>query len=107
MGAAMISLIPLALLLALQTVPLPSADDVRQAVQDGLAARCGDDDACIARQPEAEVRNVACRAAGEGMAVCRYESRAGATAWRAAETRFRFDVETGFWLADDGEGELG
>jgi hypothetical protein len=95
---------PIALLLAFQAAPaLPTADDVRQAVADVAASRCGDDDACIARQPAVQVRAVACTAAGEDMASCRYESRAGAAAWRPATTRFRFDIETQMWFADDAE----
>jgi hypothetical protein len=96
---------PIALLLALQAAApaLPTADDVRQAVADVAASRCGDDDACIARQPAVTVRGVACTRAGEDQASCRYESRTGAAAWRPASTRFRFDIETQLWFVDDGE----
>ena len=93
----------LALLLALQAAPLPAQEDVRQALADQLALRCGDDDACIARQPAVEVRSLACSPAGEDMASCRYESRAGAAAWRPATTRFRFDIETQLWFVEEGE----
>jgi hypothetical protein len=79
---------------------LPTEEEVRQALSDEQGARCGDDDACIARQPAIAVRAVACRAAGEDLASCRYESRAGTGAWRAAETRFRFDIETQLWFID-------
>ncbi|HEX8216727.1 MAG TPA: hypothetical protein VF577_04610 [Allosphingosinicella sp.] len=82
---------------------LPTEEEVRQALADEQGARCGDDDACIARQPAVEVRSVACEAAGEDMASCRYETRAGAAAWRAATSRFRFDIETQLWFIDDGE----
>jgi hypothetical protein len=93
----------LALALALQAAApaLPTQDDVRQGAADALAARCGDDDACIARQPAVEVRAVACTAAGEDMASCRYETRTGAAPWRAATSRFRFDIETQLWFLDD------
>jgi hypothetical protein len=92
----------LALALALQAAApaLPTQDDVRQAVADVAASRCGDDDACIARQPAVQVRAVACTRAGEDQASCRYESRAGAAAWRPATTRFRFDIETQMWFVD-------
>lgn len=106
MGAAMTpisALAPLAFLAAFQAAPLPSQEDVRQALQDMLGARCGDDDACIARQPAVEVRALACTPAGEDLASCRYESRAGAAAWRAGTAHFRFDIETQLWFADDGE----
>jgi hypothetical protein len=99
-------LAPIAFLLAFQAAPaapLPTQDDVRQAVADVAASRCGDDDACIARQPAVAVRAVACTRAGEDIASCRYETRTGAAAWRAASTRFRFDIETQLWFVDDGE----
>jgi hypothetical protein len=93
----------LALALALQAAApaLPTQDEVRQAVADVAASRCGDDDACIARQPAVTVRAVACSRAGEDLANCRYETRTGAAAWRAANSRFRFDIETQMWFLDD------
>ena len=94
---------PFALLLAFQAAPLPAQEDVRQALADALAMRCGDDDACIARQPAVEVRALSCAPAGEDIASCRYESRTGAAAWRPGTTRFRFDIETQLWFVDDGE----
>ena len=96
-------LAPIALLLTLQAAQLPSADDVRQALQDSLGARCGDDESCIARQPRVEVRGMACRAAGEDLASCRYETRTGAAAWRPATQSFRFDIETQLWFVEEGE----
>ena len=95
----------LALLLALQApAPLPSTDDVRQAVEDSLNARCSgtaEADACGANRASPEVRNVSCRSAGEDLAACRYESRTAGGAWRATETRFRFDIETQLWFVDE------
>ncbi len=82
---------------------LPSSDDVRQALADQLAARCGEDEACIARQPAVQVRALSCTAASDGMATCRYESRTGTAAWRAGTTRFRFDLDTSMWAVDEGE----
>ena len=97
-------LITLALALAaLQAAPLPAADDVRQALADQLASRCGDDDACIARQPATEVRAVTCTPAGEDLAACRYETRTGTAPWRAGESRLRIDIETQLWFLDEGE----
>jgi hypothetical protein len=93
----------IALVAALQAAPLPAQEDVRQALADQLALSCGDDDACIARQPATEVRGVTCTPAGEDMATCRYETRTGTAAWRAAESRFRFDIETQLWFLDEGE----
>ncbi len=93
----------LALLLALQAAPLPAQEDVRQALTDANAMRCGDDDACIARQPPVEVRALSCTPAGEEMASCRYETRTGGPAWRPGTTRLRFDIETQLWFVDDGE----
>ena len=93
----------IAFALLLQTAPLPAQDDVRQALADQLALACGEDEACAARQPAVEVRAVACRATGEDAASCRYEHRAGTGAWRAAETSFRFDIETQLWLVDSPE----
>ncbi len=87
----------------LQSAPLPAQEDVRQAIADQLASRCGDDDACIARQPAVEIRALSCQPAGEEMATCRFESRTGAAAWRAGETRLRFDVETQMWFVDENE----
>ena len=83
------------------SAPLPAQEDVRQALADELASRCGDDDACIARQPATSVRALTCRSEEEGVALCRYESRTGTAAWRAGETRFRFDVETELWFLDE------
>ena len=92
-----------ALALALQAPLLPAHEDVRQALADQLASRCGDDDACIARQPATEVRGVSCQSAGQDVASCRYETRTGPAPWRAGETRFRLDIETQLWFVDDGE----
>jgi hypothetical protein len=103
---------PLALLLALQApTALPRTDDVRAAVEDQLNALCSGEaeaDACRANRATAEIRGLACRAAGEDAATCRYERRsttvAGRTTqWAAAETNLRFDVETGLWFVDDAE----
>ena len=93
----------LALVAALQAAPVPAQEDVRQALADQLASRCGDDDACIARQPATEVRGLSCEPAGEDMASCRYETRTGTAAWRPGQSRFRFDIETQLWFVDDGE----
>ena len=90
----------LALVAAFQPGPVPAQEDVRQALADQLASRCGDDDACIASQPATAVRTLSCRSEGEDVALCRYESRTGSAAWRAGETRFRFDVETQLWFVD-------
>jgi hypothetical protein len=79
---------------------LPTEEEVRQALSDEQGARCGDDDACIARQPVIAVRSVVCTNAGEDLASCRYESRAGTGAWRPATSRFRFDIETQLWFID-------
>ena len=99
----------IALLLAFQAAPLPAADDVKTAVEDQLNASCaglGEADGCGANRAVAEIRALACRPAGEDAASCRYERRTrsaarGASAWQAAETRFRFDVETQLWFVDD------
>ena len=99
----------IALLLALQAAPLPSADDVKAAVEDQLNASCaglGEADGCGANRVSAEVRGLSCRAAGEDLAACRYERRTrsaarGAGVWQAAQTNFRFDVETQLWFVDD------
>jgi hypothetical protein len=98
----------LTLLLALQA-PVPAAADVRQAVEDEINALCSGEaeaDACRSNRATAEVRALACRPAGEDSAICRYEKRsttaAGRTTpWAAAETTFRFDVETRLWFVDD------
>lgn len=82
---------------------LPAQDDVRQALADQLAARCGEDEACVARQPAVEVRALSCAAAGDDMATCRYETRAGTGAWRPGTNRFRFDLDTSMWAVDEGE----
>ena len=86
--------------LSAASAPVPAQEDVRQALADELASRCGDDDACIARQPATSVRALTCLSAEEGVALCRYESRTGTATWRAGETRFRFDVETELWFID-------
>ena len=86
--------------LSAASAPVPAQEDVRQALADELASRCGDDDACIARQPATSVRALTCLSEEEGVALCRYESRTGTAAWRAGETRFRFDVETELWFID-------
>ena len=86
--------------LSAAAAPVPAQEDVRQALADELASRCGDDDACIARQPATSVRALTCLSEEEGVALCRYESRTGTAAWRAGETRFRFDVETELWFID-------
>jgi hypothetical protein len=99
----------LTLLLAFQAAPLPSAEDVKTAVEDQLNASCaglGEADGCGARRATAEIRALACRAAGEDLASCRYERRTrsaarGTSAWQAAQTNFRFDVETGLWFVDE------
>ncbi|HEX8526217.1 hypothetical protein [Allosphingosinicella sp.] len=96
-------LVTLALAAALQAAALPAQEDVRQALADQLASRCGDDDACIARQPATQVRALSCQPDGEDLASCRYETRTGSAPWRPAETRFRFDIETQLWFADEGE----
>lgn len=93
-------LMAFALAAAFHGTSVPAQEDVRQALADQLASQCGDDDACIARQPATAVRALACQAEGDDMAVCRYESRNGNAAWRAGETRFRFDVETQMWFVD-------
>ena len=85
---------------AAASAPVPAQEDVRQALADELASRCGDDDACIARQPATSVRALTCRSEEEGVALCRYETRTGTAAWRAGETRVRFDVETELWFID-------
>ena len=82
---------------------LPSQEDVRQALSDQLAARCGEDEACIARQPAVEVRALSCTPAGDDLATCRYQSRTGTAAWRAGTNRFRFDLDTSMWAVDEGE----
>ena len=100
----------LALLLALQA-PLPAADDVRAAVEDQLNAACsglGEQDACAANRVTAEIRALSCRPAGEDVAACGYQRRTrsaarGISAWQAATTRFRFDIETQLWFVDDAE----
>jgi len=102
--------------LALQA-PVPSADDVRIAVEDELNALCSGEaeaDACRANRATAEVRGLACTPAGEDVATCRYERRSTTaagrtTAWQAEQKNFRFDVETQLWFvdADAGSGELG
>ena len=97
----------LAFLVALQA-PLPNADEVRAAVEDQLNAACsglGEQDACASNRATAEIRALACRPAGEDAAACRFERRTrsaarGASAWQAAETRLRFDVETQLWFVD-------
>jgi hypothetical protein len=100
----MIALTSILIAIAAQgAAAVPAQDDVRQALADQLAARCGDDDACIARQPAVEVRALNCQAAGPDLATCRYETRTGAAAWRAAATRFRFDLDTSMWSVDTGE----
>jgi len=92
------------LALALQgPATVPSQDDVRQALSDQLAARCGEDEACIARQPAVEVRALSCSAAGDDMVTCRYQTRTGTAAWRAGTNRFRFDLDTSMWSVDEGE----
>ena len=104
-------IISFALLLAFQAPALPSADDVKTAVEDQLNASCaglGEADGCGANRVSAEIRALACTAAGEDAASCRYERRTrsaarGQGAWQAMQTNFRFDVETGLWFADDGE----
>ena len=105
-------LVTLALTLALQaSSALPSADDVKTAVEDQLNAACSglaEADGCGANRTTAEVRGLACRAAGESVAACRYERRTRSAArgqgpWQPAQTNFRFDVETGLWFVDDGE----
>jgi hypothetical protein len=98
----MIAMLALALQAALA---LPTQDDVRQAVADVAASRCGD--ATSPASPASLRSRFAASPAppaGEDMASCRYETRAGAAAWRAATTRFRFDIETQMWFADDAEG---
>ena len=100
----------LSLLLAVQAaLPLPAEEEVRQALADEAAIACGEDEACAARRSEAvQVRAVACSAAGEDLASCRYETRNDAGAWRPADARFRFDIETQLWFVDrDAEGERG
>lgn len=82
---------------------LPGQEDVRQALADELAARCGEDEACIARQPTVEVRALSCTAAGDAMATCRYELRTGGAPWRPGTNRFRFDLDTSMWAVDQGE----
>ena len=100
----MIALTTILLAIAAQAAaPLPAQDDVRQALADQLAARCGEDEACVARQPAVEVRALSCQPAGADMATCRYESRTGAAAWRAGTNRFRFDLDTSMWAVDEGE----
>jgi len=100
----MITLTSLLLAIAAQGAStLPAQDDVRQALGDQLAARCGEDEACIARQPAVEVRALSCTPAGDDMATCRYESRTGTAAWRAGTNRFRFDLDTSMWAVDEGE----
>lgn len=99
----------IALLLAFQTAPLPTADDVKTAVEDQLNASCaglGEADGCGANRVSAEIRALACRAADEDVAACRYERRTrsaarGQSAWQAAQTNFRFDVETQLWFVDE------
>jgi hypothetical protein len=99
----------IALLLALQAAPLPSADDVKTAVEDQLNASCaglGEADGCGSNRATAEIRALSCSPAGEDLATCRYERRSrsaarGASAWQAATTRFRFDIETQLWFVDD------
>ena len=104
--------VALALTLALQaSAALPSADDVKTAVEDQLNAACSglaEADGCGANRTDAEIRALACRPAGEEVAACRYERRTrsaarGQGAWQAMQTNFRFDVETGLWFVDDGE----
>jgi hypothetical protein len=98
----------IALLLAFQAPALPSADDVKSAVEDQLNAACaglGEADGCGANRVSAEIRALACTAAGEDAASCRYERRTrsaarGASAWQGARTNFRFDVETQLWFVD-------
>jgi len=99
----------LALMLALQpAAALPSADDVKTAVEDQLNLACsglGEEDACAANRVTAEIRALSCRPAGEEAASCRYERRTtsrarGTGAWQPAQTTFRFDVETSLWFAD-------
>jgi hypothetical protein len=101
----------IALLLAFQAPALPSADDVKAAVEDQLNASCaglGEADGCGANRMSAEIRGLACRPAGEDVASCRYERRTrsaarGQGAWQRAQTNFRFDVESQLWFVDDGE----
>jgi len=100
----------LALALALQAPSaLPSVDDVKTAVEDQLNAACSglaEADGCGANRTTAEIRALSCRAAGEDVASCRYERRTrsaarGQGAWQAAQTNFRYDVETSLWFADE------
>ncbi|HEX8364540.1 MAG TPA: hypothetical protein VF603_04560 [Allosphingosinicella sp.] len=98
----------LALLIALQAPALPSANDVKTAVEDQVNLACaglGEEDTCGANRATAEIRGLSCRPAGEDSATCRYERRTtsrarGTGAWQAAQTTFRFDVETSLWFAD-------
>ena len=102
--------VTLALTLAFQAgAALPSAEDVKTAVEDQLNAACSglaEADGCGANRMTAEVRALACRAAGESVASCRYERRTRSAArgqgpWQPAQTNFRFDVETQLWFVDD------
>ena len=87
---------------------VPAVDDVKAAVEDQLNAACSGEaeaDACLSNRATAEIRALACRPAGEDAATCRFERRstnaAGrSTAWTAATTTFRYDVETQMWFAD-------
>lgn len=105
----------LALLIALQAPALPSADDVKTAVEDQLNLACaglGEEDNCGANRATAEIRALSCRPAGEDAASCRYERRTtsrarGTGAWQPAQTVFRFDVETSLWFADQESGAGG
>jgi hypothetical protein len=102
----------IALLLALQApAAVPNADAVKAAVEDQLNAACSgeaEQDACGASRASVEIRALACTAAGEDEASCRYERRVttrarGASAWEPATTRFSRDVETQMWFVDAGE----
>jgi hypothetical protein len=100
---------PLALLIALQAAALPTSDDVKAAVEDQLNASCaglGEADGCGANRVTAEIRGLSCRSAGEDAATCRYERRIrsaarGQSAWQAATTSLRFDVESQLWFVDE------
>ena len=105
-------ILSLAFLLAFQAPALPTADDVKTAVEDQLNASCaglGEADGCGANRVSAEIRALACTPVGEDSASCRYERRTrsaarGQGAWQAATTNFRFDVESQLWFVDDAAG---
>jgi len=95
----------LILALALQASPavreFPNGEEIRQALAQQLAASCGDDRACIARQPVVEVLNVACANVSLFAVACRYDVRIGTADFRADQNRFGWDADNRVWVVGE------